>query len=332
MRKTYFIFFIIFYLLISCNNYESMYKLTGASCPSYSPDGSSIIFSPEINDHYYLVLYNLISNDFKLIIPTNLNEFEDCKDAIFLNDSKFIVFSKINRKEENSEICIVSSDGGEYQQITNANHFSIDPVVTPDNKKIYFLRSKKIKGERTGYWIYKIDIDGKNEEEISKPFYAVYNMSCSNDGRYLIYSNDYDNKRLNKSSQQIIKYEILTKTEKVIINDMDYMIPTLLNNNKIVFMGAKNRFRDDPEMGKNEFYVGFFSVDQDGKNLKFLKKAGLSYYYLSKSFDDKRFLYIDSGDLLMEYNIETNEIKEIKIDKVKVVQECLKARNYNTKP
>ncbi len=108
------------------------------------------------------------------------------------------------------------------------------------------------------------------------------------------------------------------------------ILPYVLNNNNIIYLGENWDSSDNffPPLNNLSGLAnprnlhGFFLVDKDFRNITFLKEASFRIYYLSKSFDEKKYLFIYDNDDLYEYNIETNETRLLLIDKDEVLRAC----------
>lgn len=315
------IIILLLLIIFSCNKKESDdFQFDVSSRPSYSRDGNSILFSPRVKGKYRIFMLNLKNRSLKWI-NTQLPLTDSCKDAILSFNGKKIAFIHIDNKSNIHEIYIMDPDGTNLKQLTKAGHYSFEPFFSPDGKRIYFLRALKQK-KRSGAWLYCIDIDGKNEKKISDENYNIINPNCTMDGKYIIFSEYYmgDYPGLD---QRIIKLKIDTGNSTIILDNKRGLVPIPANDGKRIFYLGTNlsNYEADKmsdEKKYSEIFGGIYSMNLDGRNNKILIKETWDTYYITISPDDKKVLYFFITNL-MEYNLETNEIKEIIIDKEKII-------------
>jgi Tol biopolymer transport system component len=127
--------------------------------PSWSPDGSKIIFSSFTKENLYDI--NIIDKDGSNITPL-INTSANERQADFSPNGKEIVF--ISNKDGNDEIYKMDLESKNITRLTNSALDEAFPKWSPDGNSIVFVKS--IDGGRTQ--IYTIDASGSNIKELTK--------------------------------------------------------------------------------------------------------------------------------------------------------------------
>jgi Tol biopolymer transport system component len=102
-------------------------------------------------------------------------------------DGKHIVFCSNRDGEENLELYIMDSDGGNVRKLTNAPKcYNGGPFFSPDGKRVIFRSDRK---KAHMLQLYVIDVDGKNERALTDDtdwvHWAPY---WHKDGKHIIYT------------------------------------------------------------------------------------------------------------------------------------------------
>ncbi|MBM3236432.1 tetratricopeptide repeat protein [Candidatus Poribacteria bacterium] len=175
--------------------------VTRCYCPSFSPDGSQIVFSAysiESSEEKTLSsessalktntakedessvadsdLYNVVSQIYVVgVNGKNLRQLTNVKainsNPSFSPDGKKIVFDS-NRNigkfgESNSGIYIMEADGKNQMRLTGDEYISMEPVFTPDGKKIVFT-GQKADSDNLGIYIMDLEQPFTKEELIKR--------------------------------------------------------------------------------------------------------------------------------------------------------------------
>lgn len=166
--------------------------------PSFSPDGSRIVFSSYRNDGWQLYIYNLRSG-----AETQITNFKDQarfpKWSPVPGDSR-IVFEGRKGSTGNfrNNVWIVNSDGNNLQQLTNSNADS-RPIWTGDGKGIIFGRATRdtTKDGRISASdnldIYMFDINRSDTQQITNtPGFDEFSFAVSSINNLIVYCNVRD--------------------------------------------------------------------------------------------------------------------------------------------
>ncbi|KYK28551.1 MAG: hypothetical protein AYK19_20850 [Theionarchaea archaeon DG-70-1] len=108
-------------------------------------------------------------------------------DPIWSPDGEKIVF--VSHDDENTEIYIMDSDGGNVQRLTNNTVYDSNPVWTPDGKRIVFTS-----GKDGIFDIYMMDADGGNLRQLTRHSAPVFNIAWSPDGEKIAFCSSKDGK------------------------------------------------------------------------------------------------------------------------------------------
>lgn len=328
-----------------CNKIND-FKISPSTRPSYSKNDELLLFAPVIKKKYRIITYNTKSKNVRIINPLLLKS-DNYYDPVFSPDEKRIAFVWYNKKLKASEICLIDINGTGFEQITRANHYSFKPFFSPDGEKIYFLRTIKKKKERigfllsiidylfpilkvrgsmsAGYRLHSIDIISKEEKELTKVYYYIYNPTITSDGKYIVFSLFYEDK-IYGFNYKIVKLDLFSKNVITLLDKKRTLTPAINPiNGKIVYLGSDisgKEFKDGSKSGNKGMYI----LDSNNKSI-FLKQLYSGVYYLSISPSGKKAIYMgriihDHKTIeykIMEFDFKTNNAKEIVVDKEKIL-------------
>ncbi|MDD2715708.1 MAG: right-handed parallel beta-helix repeat-containing protein [Candidatus Wallbacteria bacterium] len=141
--------------------------------PSFSPDGTKIVFDSDRDGHLQIYLMNSDGSDQADISGNASNDSEPCFSPV----EDRIVF--VSDREGSLEIFSMNQDGTEALRLTYDNSKNQFPVFSQDGSKIAFDSDKAQDGLRH---IYMMDPNGSNEMQITSSLYQDCNPGFSPDG------------------------------------------------------------------------------------------------------------------------------------------------------
>lgn len=156
--------------------------------PSFSPDGTRILFQERIDDNTEIFSVNADGT-----LPVNLSQ-NPAKDVApaFSPDGSKIAFSS-NRGGSLSlyQIYVMNADGSDQKMIFGDRAQSGDPAWSPDGKQVIFANDRE--GGRTGnFELFSIPADGGLEKRLTvRPRYDV-NPAYSPDGSKIAFVSNTD--------------------------------------------------------------------------------------------------------------------------------------------
>ncbi len=161
-------------------------SLTGSALrhPSWSPDGSKIIFTTNESGTEQIVQINSDGSGFQ---PLTANEGRNF-DAEFSPDGKLIVFASDANSPGFTEIYTMGNNGGIFTQLTDVPN-SYSPVFSPDGTKIAFINDQQGDGD-----IYLMDADGERPALLTIDDNGAedHSPAWSPDGRWIIFASNRD--------------------------------------------------------------------------------------------------------------------------------------------
>jgi Tol biopolymer transport system component len=161
--------------------------------PRFSPDGEKILFTSDRAGSDNLWYIDMVKKD---TVQVTKDKNGDVPGADWTPDGDYIVASKGRRIHK---LFMYHKDGGGGIQLNEdpSSMKTIDPVVSPDGKKIYF-------SYRTGAWNYNAllpqyqvgtyDIEEGNITSITSRYGSAFTPTLSNDGKWLVYGSRWHEK------------------------------------------------------------------------------------------------------------------------------------------
>ena len=199
-------------------------------------------FSKEGTLYYSTTLRNYNSysvpfdqNSGELSLKSKIPLLGSIGDVSWLPDKESILCVEFKRKlnkRQNYKLCILNSNSGAKQILSNEINVMGPYRLAPDNKSIliYGLDEKRIeeKGYRGGIHIVDIKTGKLTEINVNKDALPSYSNEWSKDGKSIFYS----------SNNKIIKHDISTGKENIIYSG-EYMRGTILrrsfDGNNLIF-------------------------------------------------------------------------------------------------
>lgn len=127
-----------------------------ALTPRYSPDYKSIVYLSYLNGEPSIYIYNLETNQQKLISTSKNPTFA----PRWSPDGKWILYAMA--VNGNTDIYRISAQGGRSQRLTNAPGIDIGGSFSPDGRRIVF------ESDRSGsQQVYIMNADGSDQRRIS---------------------------------------------------------------------------------------------------------------------------------------------------------------------
>lgn len=161
--------------------------------PRFSPDGEKILFTSDRAGSDNLWYIDMVKKD---TVQVTKDKNGDVPGADWTPDGDYIVASKGRRIHK---LFMYHKDGGGGIQLNEdpSSMKTIDPVVSPDGKKIYF-------SYRSGAWNYNAllpqyqvgtyDIEDGNITSITSRYGSAFTPTLSNDGKWLVYGSRWHEK------------------------------------------------------------------------------------------------------------------------------------------
>jgi Tol biopolymer transport system component len=161
--------------------------------PRFSPDGEKILFTSDRAGNDNLWYIDMVKKD---TVQVTKDKNGDVPGAAWTPDGKYIIVSKGRRIPK---LWMYHVDGGGGIQL-NENPSSmktIDPVVSPDGKKVYF-------SHRTGAWNYNAmlpqyqvghyDFEEGKITNITSRYGSAFTPTLSKDGKWMVYGSRWQDK------------------------------------------------------------------------------------------------------------------------------------------
>ena len=145
----------------SADNSEAVYNpmeaRAGVRSPSFSPDGTRVIFGQSAPGGQQIASVDMKAGDLKLLTrAAGINTHPHVSP-----DGKQIVFS--SSRDGDFEIYVMQSDGTDVRRLTDSPGMDSHPHWSPDGRRICFT------SRRDGnYEIYVINADGSNPQNVTQ--------------------------------------------------------------------------------------------------------------------------------------------------------------------
>ena len=108
------------------------------------------------------------SDDISVI--SQIDRGEDIYDFAIVQNKSEVIFQSVSQTGENGiyeyELFLYNWETGEEKQLTHLKEYAGRPVIGPGNDKVYFIVDKRFGERRPAYYLYQMDLVGKNIEEI----------------------------------------------------------------------------------------------------------------------------------------------------------------------
>ena len=161
-------------------------EMSNLQYPSYSPDGKQIVYQAELPDKSgELRVFDAETKQSRVLLKTVNADIQPA----FSPDGTRIAFQ--NRIENNTEICLLKSDGSGLQNLTNNPARDASPAFSPDGTNIAFTSNRD--GNYGVFYLYLMDADGGNQRRISKHQGGIsFSPIWSPDGNEIVFTKDIE--------------------------------------------------------------------------------------------------------------------------------------------
>jgi Tol biopolymer transport system component len=253
------------------------------------------------------------------------------RSSFFQNGQKLLFLSSSYKDELKQAIYIMNVDGTGIKRLTPENELVTEAVISPNGKRIYYIKAAEFYGEHPGvaevphgYDLFSIEIDGSNNRRITNfSTEFMLDLSISHDGDkigMILDPFDENKNRINvniKHSTDEVEYVIydinskeFTALQVPLSAGLYETVPVLSpGGNKVVF--ANDKIEDD-------YYFDYELSEMDLETKKITPLSSLDI--ISKAYADDKTLYIiydkdkkeDKMDLkLAEINSEEIEFTDL---------------------
>lgn len=167
------------YLVTVGNNPQQrpLTTLSGFDCyPSFSPDGTQIVYMSERDGNRDLFIMDLEGNDVRQLTDSPAYDYE----PNWAPDGEHIAY--VSRSSGNSEIYVMDVDGGNVVQLTENPALDWRPVWSPDGKWIVFESWRTGNGD-----VYIMRANGTQMHRLTTSEAEDGNPNFSPDGRFIVF-------------------------------------------------------------------------------------------------------------------------------------------------
>ena len=166
--------------IVTVNDHPEQHQLTtlpGFDCyPSFSPDGTKIVYMSERDKNRDLYVTDLQGNELARLTTDPTYDYEPS----WSPDGTQIAY--VSRKTGDSEIYLMNADGSNVRQLTDVHGLDWRPTWSPDGKWIVYESWRNGNAD-----IYMMAADGSDEQQLTDNPAEDGNPTFSPDGQYLVF-------------------------------------------------------------------------------------------------------------------------------------------------
>jgi Tol biopolymer transport system component len=159
---------------------------------AWSPDGTSIVFERDWDDHAGVLVMNADGSDVRVLTPTGFQG-----DPSFTPDGKQIVFTHTAADKYDS-VWLMNVDGSNQRELVPTRNYGhgkcgcdVDATVSPNGKTITYIRVKGDFGQNQA--LMSIGIDGTGLKRLtSRSFEVAIHHDWSPDGKLIVFTSPGD--------------------------------------------------------------------------------------------------------------------------------------------
>jgi len=151
--------------------------------PAWSPDGTKLAFTSEINENYDIFLITLSSGSVRRLTENS----NDNWDPSWSPDGQKMCF--VSTRDGNCEIYIMNSDGTNQKRLTEDSEFDGLPAWSPDGTVIAFTKWGYAEGISD---IFVMDINGNNLKKLTYSDSWNVHPAWSPDGTKIAFTSNRD--------------------------------------------------------------------------------------------------------------------------------------------
>jgi Tol biopolymer transport system component/DNA-binding winged helix-turn-helix (wHTH) protein len=151
--------------------------------PAHSPDGNKLAFAAELADGKSEI--RILDQTTKTVKSIHRSENADLQLA-WSPDGKQLSFNC--KSEGNTDICVIGSDGTDFQNLTNHAARDAGSAWSSDGSEIVFSSNRE--GGFEQYHLFRMNVDGSNQRRVFARSGYELSPALSPDGTHLYFAGD----------------------------------------------------------------------------------------------------------------------------------------------
>ncbi len=237
--------------------------------PSWSPDGSKIVFSSNVEDNYEIYVIDIATGRSSVLTSNNWDDMY----PVWSPDGSQIAFT--SNRDSNWDVYVMDVGGKGVTRLTTAATYEGNPTWSPDGSQIAF-----VSGRDSARDILVMNADGSNVQPLTTgSTSADFSPTWSPDGDQIAFVS-------NRSGNP-----------DIFVVDVSCIGDSDLCDQNAVNLTADNEGNDlDPAWSSNGIHILFASARNDSAELYKMNADGSDVQQLTSGQGEERFpaLWIDS--------------------------------------